>query len=65
MATASGVVIAVGELFGGGLAPVIAGQVATAFGIDKLLLLPMATLALGFILSSFLIETRPRGSVAI
>jgi predicted MFS family arabinose efflux permease len=64
MATASGVVIAVGELFGGGLAPVIAGHVATAFGIDKLLLLPMATLSLGFLLSLLIIETRPRGLAA-
>ena len=60
MATASGVVIAVGELFGGGIAPVIAGQVASAFGIDKLLLFPIATLSLAFVLSLFLIETRPR-----
>jgi MFS family permease len=58
MATASGVVIAVGELFGGGLAPVITGHVAKAFGIDKLLLL-----ALGFVLSAMLIETRPRVGV--
>jgi len=65
MATASGVVIAVGELFGGGLAPVIAGQVATAFGIDKLLLLPIATLAVGFALSLMLIETRPRVVAAV
>jgi hypothetical protein len=28
MATASGLVIAVGELFGGGVAPVVVGQVA-------------------------------------
>jgi predicted MFS family arabinose efflux permease len=33
MATASGLVIAVGELFGGGLAPVIVGHVAQRFGI--------------------------------
>ncbi|HTE42368.1 MAG TPA: MFS transporter [Steroidobacteraceae bacterium] len=59
MATASGVVIAVGELFGGGLAPIIAGHLAANFGIDKLLLLPMATLSLGFVLALFLIETRP------
>jgi len=64
MATASGVVIAVGELFGGGLAPVIAGRVATSFGIDKLLLLPIATLVLGFLLSTMLIETRPRSTAA-
>jgi predicted MFS family arabinose efflux permease len=64
MATASGVVIAVGELFGGGLAPVIAGHVATAFGIDKLLLLPMATLTAGFLISLLILETRPRGLAA-
>jgi predicted MFS family arabinose efflux permease len=63
MATASGVVIAVGELFGGGLAPVIAGQVATQFGIDKLLILPMVTLACGFALSMLLIETRTHRSI--
>jgi predicted MFS family arabinose efflux permease len=64
MATASGIVIAVGELFGGGLAPVIAGHVAKAFGIDKLLLLPIATLAIAFVLSALLAETRPRHGAA-
>jgi predicted MFS family arabinose efflux permease len=64
MATASGVVIAVGELFGGGLAPMIAGHVATTFGIDKLLLLPIVTLSIAFVLSLFLKETRPRMSAA-
>lgn len=62
MATASGVVIAVGELFGGGLAPIIAGQVATTFGIGKLLLLPMVTLGIGFVLSMLLVENRYRGA---
>ncbi|MBU6443789.1 MAG: MFS transporter, partial [Alphaproteobacteria bacterium] len=47
MATASGVVIAVGEFFGGGLAPVIGGQVAERFGIDHVLWLPIAAMALG------------------
>jgi predicted MFS family arabinose efflux permease len=65
MATASGVVIAVGELFGGGLAPVLAGHVAATFGIDKLLLFPIATLSLAFVLSLFLIETRPRHLIEI
>jgi predicted MFS family arabinose efflux permease len=64
MATASGVVIAVGEFFGGGLAPVIAGNIANAFGIDKLLFLPIATLSLAFVLSLFLVETRPRVGLA-
>lgn len=65
MATASGVVIAVGEVFGGGLAPVIAGQMAKAFGIDNLLLLPIGALALGFLLSLMLKETRPLGGAVL
>lgn len=62
MATASGVVIAVGEFFGGGPAPVLAGHVATAYGIDKLPILAMSTLTIAFMLSLFLIERRPRNS---
>jgi predicted MFS family arabinose efflux permease len=50
MATASGLVIAVGELFGGGLAPVIVGQVAQRFGIAHVLWLPIAVMAAGFLL---------------
>ena len=58
MATASGVVIAVGELFGGGLAPIVAGQVAERFGIQHLLWLPIAAMAIGFLLCLLLRETR-------
>jgi sugar phosphate permease len=50
MATASGLVIAVGELFGGGLAPVIVGQAAQRFGIEHVLWLPLAAIAAGFLL---------------
>jgi predicted MFS family arabinose efflux permease len=50
MATASGLVIAVGELFGGGLAPVIVGQVAERFGIEHVLWLPIAVMGAGFLL---------------
>jgi predicted MFS family arabinose efflux permease len=50
MATASGLVIAVGELFGGGLAPVIVGHVAQRFGIEHVLWLPIAVMAVGFLL---------------
>lgn len=51
-ATASGVVIAIGEFFGGGVAPILAGQVAQRFGIDHVLWLPMGalTVALGLCL---------------
>lgn len=50
MATASGLVIAVGELFGGGLMPFIAGHVAQSFGIDHILWLPIAGAVAGFLL---------------
>lgn len=58
MATASGMVIAAGELIGGGLGPVAAGQIATRFGIGHVLWLPIAALGLAIVLASFLIETR-------
>jgi fucose permease len=60
MATASGVVIATGELLGGGLAPILAGQVAERFGIEHLLRLPTATMCVGVLLSIAVRETRPR-----
>jgi len=50
MATASGLVIAVGELFGGGLAPVIVGRVAQRFGIEHVLWLPVVVMGAGFLL---------------
>jgi predicted MFS family arabinose efflux permease len=50
MATASGLVIAVGELFGGGLVPLIVGHMAQRFGIDQILWLPIAGAAAGFLL---------------
>jgi MFS family permease len=43
-ATASGVVIATGELFGGGFAPVIVGWVAQRFGIEHVLWTPLVAL---------------------
>lgn len=58
MTTATGLVIACGELFGGGIAPMIAGQIADRYGIAHVLWLPMATTAAAFVLSLFLIETR-------
>jgi sugar phosphate permease len=59
-ATASGTVIAVGELFGGGLAPVIAGYVAHHFGIASIFALALGGLALGALACVPLIETAPR-----
>jgi predicted MFS family arabinose efflux permease len=63
LATASGLVIAVGELFGGGLAPMVAGQVAEHFGIEHLLWLPIAAMGIGFVLCLLLKETRARREI--
>ena len=65
MATASGVVIAVGELFGGGLAPVIVGRVAQRFGIEHVLWLPIAMAAVGFLLCLAIRGNSPRLPLAI
>jgi len=59
MATASGLVIAVGELFGGGVAPVVVGHVAQRFGIDQILELPSVLLAVGAALCLAIRESRP------
>jgi len=58
MTTASGMVIATGELLGGGLAPIIGGQVAERFGIVHILRLPILMMVLGVALSLALKETR-------
>ncbi len=50
--------IATGELLGGGLAPFAAGHFAAHFGIERILWLPIGGLAVAFLLSLFLIETR-------
>jgi MFS family permease len=50
MATASGLVIAVGELFGGGIAPVLVGHFAQRLGIEQILKLPTAMLGVGLLL---------------
>ncbi len=58
-ASASGTVIAVGELFGGGLAPVIAGYLAHHFGIASIFYLAIGGFVLGFGACLMLRETAP------
>lgn len=58
MATASGLVIFIGEVVGGGLLPIAAGYMIEHFGIQRFLLLPIGTMVLGVVLSAFLIEPR-------
>jgi predicted MFS family arabinose efflux permease len=57
--TASGVVIAAGELLGGGLAPMLGGWVAQLVGIEHILWLPIATMAAGVMICLALDETHP------
>lgn len=64
IATASGVVIATGELLGGFLAPIAAGQVAQQWGIAHILWLPIIGLTVGVGLTIALKETlAPRAGV--
>ena len=57
MSSASGLVVGVGEVFGGGIAPVIAGYVAKHFGIQYILTLGMIALAIGFVVAISIKET--------
>ncbi|WP_396330244.1 MFS transporter [Burkholderia anthina] len=59
MTTASGLVIGVGEIFGGGIAPSVAGYVAKHFGIQYIMQLGMGALVLGLIVALALKETAP------
>ena len=58
-ATASGVVIAVGELFGGGVAPIAAGYLARSSGIAAIFPLAIGGFAIGLIACLALVETAP------
>lgn len=60
LATASGLVIAVGEILGGGLAPIMVGQLAEKYGINHIFWLPMILMVLGFILCLFLTEKKTK-----
>ncbi|WP_109483692.1 MFS transporter [Paraburkholderia sp. C35] len=59
VSTAIGIVVGAGEIFGGGIAPAIAGFVATHFGIQNILWLPICAVVLGIGVSLLLKETAP------
>lgn len=65
MSTATGLVVGVGEVFGGGIAPAMAGFVAQNFGIQYTLHLAMGGLAVGVVIALMLRETAPVGAEAL
>jgi MFS family permease len=60
IAGTAGMIIAVGEIFGGGVAPAVGGYIATHYGIQNVLWLAFAGLAAGVVLSLGFKETAPR-----
>ncbi len=60
IASVAGLVIGVGEIFGGGIAPRIAGSIAENSGIHNMLYFALCGLVVGFLISFFLRETAPR-----
>ena len=60
VASVAGLVIGAGEIFGGGVAPIIAGQIAGSQGIEHVFSFTIAGLVLGFVIALFLKETAPR-----
>lgn len=59
VSTAIGIVVGAGEIFGGGVAPALAGFVATRFGIQNIIWLPIFAVVLGIGVSLLLEETAP------
>jgi sugar phosphate permease len=59
ISTSIGVVVGAGEIFGGGVAPALAGFVATHFGIQNILWLPICAVVLGIGVCLLLEETAP------
>lgn len=58
--SAIGLVSGTGEIFGGGIGPVLAGYVAQHYGIEKVPQVSLIGLCIGVVLSLLLRETAPR-----
>lgn len=59
VSSTTGLIVASGEIFGGGVAPVIGGAVAQHIGIQYTLIMAVAGLAIGMVICLFLRETAP------
>ena len=60
IASTTGVIVSVGEIFGGGFAPAIAGGLASKYGLQAPLYMALGGLVAGVIVSAFYRETAPR-----
>lgn len=60
ISSVAGIVIGAGEIFGGGIAPSIAGGIATHYGLQYTLWFAMCGQILGFFVALFFRETAPR-----
>jgi MFS family permease len=60
LASMAGFVIFAGEFVGGGISPIIAGQLASVYGLKAALYFATGGLVLGFFVALFLVETAPR-----
>ena len=60
VSSAIGVVVGAGEIFGGGVAPSIAGFIGNHYGIENTLYVALTGVVLGIFVSLFLRETAPR-----
>jgi len=64
VSSAIGIVVGSGEIFGGGVAPSIAGYIAQNYGIENVLFVALSGVVFGAIVCLFLRETAPRLRVA-
>jgi MFS family permease len=60
ISSTTGIIVGSGEIFGGGVAPVIAGAIAQHYGIQHTLTMALIGLSLGVVVSLLLQETAPR-----
>lgn len=59
IAASIGIVVGAGEIFGGGVAPIIAGNFAGSYGLENVMYVPLAGVALGIVVALFFKETAP------
>jgi MFS family permease len=64
VSSAIGVVVGAGEIFGGGVAPSIAGYIGNTYGIENTLYVALTGVVLGIVVSVFFRETAPRKTAA-